>query len=477
MTFTTRTTTIFTAVVMTAISFGSPVAADSVPEIAKAREYARGLSLAFQTVARELEPSVVNIRSTRTVAALPHHRQIPFGLGDGLFDRFFRFDAPRNAPGRNFEHHGIGTGVIVREDGYILTNSHVIDGADSVQVTLSTGETLEAEIVGRDQKTDVAVLRVDRDGLTPARLGNSDTVQVGQWVVAIGSPFGLAQTCTTGIISAKGRANVGVADYEDFLQTDAAINPGNSGGPLADLDGNLLGINTAIVSRSGGFMGVGLAIPINMARGVMESLIDGGVVRRGWLGVAIQDLDPGLAKSFSFDGTKGVLIGDVTDDSPAAKAGLRTGDIITRFNGRTTETMNQLRNVVAAAKPGSRVPVEVFRDGKSKSLLVEIGELAGSAGTAMTSELGLSVQSPTREFSSKTGYSGTAGVVVTQVQPGGLASRAGLRVDDVILSVNNEEISTEAAFLAAVNKADLGAGLRLRVWSGGMHRFVFVKKR
>jgi serine protease Do len=267
----------------------------------------------------------------------------------------------------------MGTGVIVSEDGYILTNNHVVRGADEVEVILSTNRRLKAKIVGTDKATDVAVLKVSAKGLAAARLGSSENMEVGDWVLAIGSPFGLDQTVTAGIVSAKGRANVGITDYEDFIQTDAAINPGNSGGPLVNLKGEVIGINTAIASRSGGSSGVGFAIPSDMVRRVMESILDNGRVDRGWLGVGIQDLDEDLARSFGLKSTRGALVSGVLPAGPAAKAGLKSGDVLLKVAGQEVRDANHLRHLVAGIEPKKKVRLEVFREKQSIEVEVTIG--------------------------------------------------------------------------------------------------------
>ena len=337
------------------------------------------LSGAFKDVSRVLRPSVVSIRSVRKIRA--ENPGQPNGAGpeipeefrrffeDGTLDKYF----DRGTPQGSRQQQGMGTGVIVSADGYVLTNNHVIRGADEVEVILSTNRKLPAKIVGTDKATDVAVLKVAATGLAPAQLGSSETMEVGDWVLAIGSPFGLDQTVTAGIVSAKGRANVGITDYEDFIQTDAAINPGNSGGPLVNLQGQVIGINTAIASRSGGSTGVGFAIPSDMVRRVMESILDNGRVDRGWLGVGIQDLDEALAQSVGLKSTRGALVGGVFPDGPAAKAGLKSGDVLLRVAGKEVRDANHLRHLVAGLAPNKKVRLGVFREKKTIQLEVTIG--------------------------------------------------------------------------------------------------------
>jgi serine protease Do len=370
--------------------------------------------------------------------------------------------------------------VIVSEGGYILTNNHVVAGADEVTVALSDDRRLTAEVVGTDDKSDVAVLKVDAENLLPAPLGDSDAIRVGQWVLAIGSPFGLDQTVTAGIVSAKGRADVGIADYEDFIQTDAAINPGNSGGPLVNLEGEVVGINTAIASRTGGFMGVGFAIPSNMARTIMENIIDDGRVERGWLGAMIQDLSPELAESFNFHSTDGVLIGDVVPDGPADKAGIRAGDIVTKFNGKPVRKMSQLRNAVASTAPETEAEVEVFRDGKRMTRTVTIGLLEGryvaGGGTPSAFDLGMTVQTLTPEMAQQAGFErDEKGVIVTQVESGSLAARVGIRPGDLIVAVGAARIGDLGDFREAMRESDVRRGIRMQVKREGVQRFVFLK--
>ncbi|RME41687.1 MAG: PDZ domain-containing protein, partial [Planctomycetota bacterium] len=297
-----------------------------------------------------------------------------------------------------------------------------------------------------------------------------------------GNPFGLSNTLTAGIVSAKGRSHVGIVDYEDFIQTDAAINPGNSGGPLVDLSGRVVGINTAIFTRSGGYMGIGFAIPINMAKSVMDSLIKKGRVIRGWLGVLIQPLDEGLARSFGYEGKDGVLVGDVTPDSPAEKGGMKEGDIIIRYEGKPVPDVKTLRAMVADTQPGTKAQIEVFRDGKKRTLYVKIGELpeqgAIARGSADEENLGMTLQTLTPELAQRLGYDADLeGVLVTDVDPLGVAARAGIRPRDVILKVQGKSVDSVRAFRRELSRHDLRKGVRLRIQSGENQHFVFLRKR
>jgi serine protease Do len=447
---------------------------------------AEELSVAFANVADVIKPSVVNVSSVKEIKAprqMPQMPQFFFDSpsGDRSGEDFFRRFFQQQAPGQGYVQHGLGTGVIVSDDGYVLTNNHVVANADKVTVKLSDDRTFTAKVVGTDAKTDIAVLKIDASGLPPAVLGDSDEIRVGEWVVAAGNPFGLTATITAGIVSAKGRAHVGIADYEDFIQTDAAINPGNSGGPLVDLHGEVIGINTAIASKNGGNMGVGFAIPINMAKSIMRSLIDTGKVVRGWLGAGIQNLNEGLAKSFGFEGTEGVLVGDVMPDGPGAKAGLQAGDIITKFDGGKTLNMDKLRARVASTKPGTTVQVEVFRNGKSKTLRVKIGELGSQLATSNApssdADLGMTVRTLTPDLATQLGYdSDLHGVIVTDIDPLGVTARAGIQVKDVIVSVQDQKVENVGDFDDLLNKYDLKEGVRLGVRSGAMQRFVFIQE-
>jgi serine protease Do len=460
---------------------GSALAEDTpkpqiTPEQLKAAE---DLSAAFEYAAEVIKPSVVNISSVKHIKPSTQGRRLPPELREFFGDQFFQFMEPQ-VPPKGLEQEGLGSGVIVSKDGDILTNNHVVADADEVMVTLPNGQQHKAKVIGTDPKSDLAVIRIKASDLTPAVLGDSDKVRVGEWVVAVGHPFGLSYTITTGIISAVGRANVGVADYEDFIQTDAAINPGNSGGPLVNIRGRVIGINTAIFSRSGGNMGIGFAIPSNMARTIMDSLIEHGKVVRGWLGVAIQNLTEDLSQSFGYKGTDGVLVGDVTPDSPAEKAGMKQGDIITSLNGKDTPNMNELREAVASIAPGKTVKIDVFRDGERKTLTVTIGEQEAGMASATGHEpaekgLGMTLKNLTPDLADQLNLSQTKGVVVTEVEALGAAARAGIRLGDVIISVQGKPVQNVAQFNQEIRKHDVKKGVRLVVQTGQMTRFVFLR--
>jgi serine protease Do len=450
-------------------------AEDAVPSpVPEKVKVAQDLSEAFEHVAEMITPSVVTI-ATETKAK---KQKVPRGMepfkdffGDDFFDRMM--------PG---PQKGLGTGVIVDDQGHILTNNHVVGEADEVTVRLSDERTAKAKVVGRDPKTDLAVIKIKLKDKLPkaATLGNSDALKIGEWVVAAGASFGLENTITAGIVSAKGRA-ISAAQYEDFIQTDAAINPGNSGGPLVNLHGEVVGINTAIVSKSGGYMGIGFAIPINMVRTVMDSLINKGKVTRGWLGVGIQNLSEDLAKSFNYEGSEGALVGHIDPTGPAKKAGLQQGDIIIQIGSEKIKNVNQLRNFVAGIAPGKETEITVIRDGKKVTTTVTVGELPNSPtgetseGNGMNEDLGLTVEefdesSPRRPRSGK-----SRGLVIVEVDPQGLAAKSGLQPGDIVSSVNGKRVDTVDAFRTEIQKGDRKKGIRLVVESQGMERFAFIR--
>lgn len=444
---------------------------------------AETLSYAFAEAAKIITPSIVNISAVKRARVARGLRQMP----DPFFDQFRDFFGPdffdRFTPFRNpegFSQQGLGTGVIVDDKGHILTNNHVIGDADEVTVRFPGDKTYKAEIVGSDPRTDLAVIRIKAEDLVPAKLGNSDELKTGQWVVAAGNPFGLENTITAGIVSAKGRSIMGGGQYEDFIQTDAAINPGNSGGPLVNLKGEVVGINTAIFSRSGGYMGIGFAIPINMARSVMDSLISKGKVVRGWLGVGIQNLSEDLAKSFAFEGTEGALVGHLEKGGPAESAGVKQGDIIVKLDGERIRNINQLRNSVAALAPGKKIDLEVMRDGRRQTLRVKVGELPAQEVREQTEEdsagdLGMRVENLTPDLARQLGVREGSGVVVRSVLPGSPAARAGVQRGDIIVSINGKPVKSIGEFNQALGHADIKKGIRLVLQSEGMERFAFLK--
>lgn len=443
---------------------------------------ARDLSEAFKQASREIKPTVVNIRSIKRRAGgqRPAAPSDPLG---GLFGEEFRRFFEDMFPEAPFEQEGMGSGVIVSADGYLLTNYHVVRGADELEVRLSDSRTFKAKVVGTDDKTDLAVLKIDAKNLPAARFGNSDALEVGDWVIAVGNPFGFDHTVTAGIVSAKGRSAVGIVDYEDFIQTDAAINPGNSGGPLVNLDGEVVGINTAIVSRVGAFNGIGLSIPSKMARQIMESIRNDGRVIRGWMGVGIQDLNGDLAASFGYPKTEGVLVSQVSPGGPAAKAGMKEGDIIVAFDGETMKDAAQLRNTVAATTPGESVSVRVFRSGRERTLTVTVTEREAEATEVTESEgtsgLGIVVETLTPAAAKQLGYAqSTTGVLIRQVEPGSVAARAGLGANEVIVAVGEKTVQNVGEFQSALRNSDMEKGIRLKVLAPeGFQRFVFLKSR
>src|SRR5438477_6770059 len=343
------------------------------------------LTTSFAPVVKKVAPSVVNLFISSTPKNVSFNS--PPMFDEPFFRRFFGDEfnfGKRRRKMQGPKQRGLGSGVVVTKDGYILTNNHVVDNADEIKVALNDGREFTAKVVGKDPKTDVAVLKIDAKDLPAIEFADSDNIEVGDLVLAVGNPFGVGQTVTMGMVSAVGRGNMGL-DYEDFIQTDAAINPGNSGGALIDAEGRLIGINTAILSRTGGNQGVGFAVPINLLRNVMDQLITTGKVTRGYLGVVIQPVTPDLAQEFKLPNQSGTLVSEVTPASPGAKAGLKEGDVITEFNGKKVVDNRQLRFMTAQTPPGTKVPIKIVRDGKEQLLTVELGELKGEglAGSGM----------------------------------------------------------------------------------------------
>jgi serine protease Do len=409
------------------------------------------LQTTFAPVVQKVMPSVVNIFSSRKIKA--DNRNLEPFLDDPLFRRFFgdQFGGQPLIP-KERQERSLGSGVIVSPDGYILTNNHVVDGATDVKVSLNDKREFTARIVGTDSKTDLAVLKIDQTGLPTLALADSSKVQVGDIVLAIGNPFGVGQTVTMGIVSAIGRGGLGIEDYEDFIQTDAAINPGNSGGALVNPEGRLVGISTAILSRSGGNQGIGFAIPANMARNVMDQIIHGGKVSRAFLGVLIQPVTPDLAKAFKLGKSEGALISDVSANSPAERAGLKAGDIVTKLDNQTIPDSRALQLAIGQMTPGRTVRLTVVRDGTERQYSVTLGEqpadrsesAATSGGTTAERALdGVSLETLTPELARQFGIStNTKGVLVRRIDRDSAAAQAGLEQGDVIVEVNRQPVNS-----------------------------------
>jgi serine protease Do len=443
------------------------------------------LSMAFREAAKRAKPAVVAVTTSQTVTA----PMSPFGdMGDDFMRRFFGVEpqGPRGkAPTRKYQRQGLGSGVIVDPAGYVLTNNHVVEEAQEISVHLADGREFKAKVVGTDPPTDIAVIKIKADNLPVAQLGDSDKAEVGDWVLAIGSPFGLDQTVTAGIISATGRSNVGITDYEQFLQTDAAINPGNSGGPLVNMRGQVIGVNTAIASRSGGYMGVGFAVPISLAREVMSRIRETGHVTRGWLGVGIQRLTPELAESMKLKADEGVLVSQVMEGGPAEKAGLKVEDVILEFAGKAVKTPSELQNAVAWSAPGTKAGLVILRGGKRQTLKLTIDtrpeqpeSLAAAPGApANLKELGIEVSNVTPEAAQQYGYKAGQGVLITGVEAGGLGATAGLRSGMLIIQVAGHKVTSVAELREAMSKADVAKGIPMLVRAGDRQMFVLLKKR
>jgi serine protease Do len=442
---------------------------------------------AFSGVAKEADPSVVFIQVEKKMKAAPMFGLTAPGDGSsdpfgGLFKRFFQGQVPDSrGDGREYSVSGAGSGFIASKDGYILTNNHVVSDADKITVTLSDGRELKGKVVGTDPRTDLAVIKVDADDLPVLPLGDSDSLEPGEWVVAVGSPFGLTHSITAGIVSAIGRTHVGIADYEDFIQTDAAINPGNSGGPLLDLEGHVVGINTAIYTRTGSYMGVGFAIPINLAKKISDQLIKDGSVTRGYLGVLIQELSPALAKSFDLREEKGILVSQVESDSPAEKAGLKEGDVIVGLDGEDVAKVGPFRNTVAMYGPGKTIDLTVVRDGKKMSFEVCLGRLsdqgpAAAAGQGCLEPFGVSIQELDPALAERFGYQGEQGVLISQVDPQSLAARAGLRPGTLIKEVDRQPVASIADIEKAMKNAGSTDSVLLLVQDGRYSKFLVLER-
>jgi serine protease Do len=433
-----------------------------------------GKGASLSDIAERAVKSVVNVSSTRVVTRDPGRS--PFH-GDPFFERFFPH---QNLP-REERARSLGSGVIVSAQGVVLTNNHVVQNAQEIRVRLFDGRELGAKVVGSDAKSDLAVIQLkgDTSGLQPLPLGGSGKLRLGEVVLAIGNPFGVGQTVTMGIVSAIGRANMGIVDYEDFIQTDAAINPGNSGGALVNMRAELVGINTAILSRSGGYQGIGFAIPTDMARPIMDSLLQHGRVIRGWLGVVLQDLGEDVAQALKIPLVKGVLVSDVVPDGPAARAGLRRADVITHLDGKPMDSVAHLRNQVAVAGASAAVKLSVLRDGKSIDMMVKLSALPSEAEAKIDSSQGtlggLTLEPLTDGARRKMGLpTRVSGVMVKSIEGGSAAEGAGLSAGDVILEINRQPVSDPLQFATLYREAR--GKVLLLVYREGSTMYLLLEK-
>jgi len=435
------------------------------------------LSDALAEVAEAARPAVVNISTTSTVTM----EESPFGdmFNDPFFRRFFgdQFDHPGQK--RKYKSSALGSGVIVAENGYILTNNHVIKGADEIKIILYDKREFMGKVVGTDPRTDLAVVKINAKDLPLLKFGDSNKLKTGDIVLAIGNPFGLNQTITMGIVSAVGRSNIGLSDFEDFIQTDAAINPGNSGGALVNSNAELIGINTAIFSTSGGYMGIGFAIPSEMVKTVMNSIIKHGKVIRGWMGVSIQNLTPELAKSLGIKETEGALISGVEKDSPADKAGLKRGDLVVALNGKKVIDATGLRNMVAAMAPGTKIDVKIVREGKDQTVPMTLGEYKERKVVKKTEYSnvlrGITVQELTPTLRDKLNLPDNLnGVVITDISPDS-PSQGLLQVNDLIQEVNREAIQSAEEYDQAVSKLGEKDIVLLLIYRDGGSVYLTIK--
>jgi serine protease Do len=461
-----------------------PLAVDPAPLVREGEPV-----VSYAPVVKQVAPAVVNIFTTKTIRTPQGRGANPF-FDDPVFRRFFgeRFSPPGPSQPRSFTQNSLGSGVIVTPDGYVVTNDHVVEGADEIKVAMEESrKEFTARVVGRDPQTDVAVLKIDATDLPYAVFGDSDLVEVGDVVLAIGNPFRIGQSVSKGIVSALGRGGIGIETYEDFIQTDAAINPGNSGGALVDVRGRVIGINTAILSRTGGNHGIGFAIPSNLVRSVLDQLVQQGRVDRGFLGVSIQDLTPELAEEFGIQAARGALVAEVVENSAAAAAGLKRGDVIVAIDGRPVADSRSLRLQIGQIRPGRDVEVRYVRDGRERTATARLnpapGDQAMRGGSVEPDDpsddgalrgVGVSDLTPDlrRQFSVPRQVQGA---VITDVDPESASFRAGLRPGDVILEINRRRVTNAAEALDACRASREGRTL-VNFWRQGGHRYVVVRE-
>ncbi len=457
--------------------------------LAQAADSQKGIELldrtgkAFTSVVKDVKPAVVHISVSSTVTA---RQDIDQFFNHPFFERFFgpEFQQPDSQPQpRKRQQYGAGSGFIISAEGHILTNNHVVENAEKITVTLSDNQEVDAELVGTDPQSDVALIKINvADPLPTIPLGDSEALEVGEWVIAIGNPFGLDQTVTVGVVSAKGRSRVGINEYENFIQTDAAINPGNSGGPLLNIHGEVVGINSALYSRTGGYMGIGFAIPINMVKSIEDQLQKHGKVTRGWLGVAIQDVTEDLAKSFNLDKAKGILVSETQSGSPADEAGIRQGDVLLSLNDTELKDVADLRNRIALIIPGTDVSVKLVREGKELDIRVIIGEQPADFGSLAQKKVsngtlgkfGLTVQELTQDLAEQFGYQDRQGVIISEVSTDSPAAQSGLKTGQLIEEVNRVRISSIADLQQVMSQSTDSGRVLLRIRSGNFSQYVVL---
>jgi serine protease Do len=443
------------------------------PEIPAAAAIEATVPGSFSDLAERVKPAVVNISTTKIFKGRSQGNNFgrsPFNeyFGDDFFNRFFG-----DMPQRDFKQRSLGSGFIISNDGYILTNNHMVENTDKILVKISDGKEYEAKIIGADAKTDIALIKIKPDnGLPTVTLGDSDVVRVGEWVIAIGNPFGLEQTVTAGIVSAKGRV-IGAGAYDNFIQTDASINPGNSGGPLFNMQGKVIAINTAIVAQG---QGIGFAIPINMAKSILEDLKTKGKVTRGWLGISIQDISDDIAKNMNYKGKNGALVSDVFKDDPADKAGIKVGDIIIEINGKSIKDTHDLLLTTASLHVGEKATIKALRDGKETSFIVVVTERKDKPEIALTKKsgayFGIAVQEINKELAKRLGIPRDTGVIVTDVEEGSPADDVGIQQNDVIVQVNKVKITSLKQFSTEMSKAAEKKSVILLIKRGNSNFFV-----
>jgi serine protease Do len=435
-----------------------------------------GAPSSFADLAEKMKPSVVNISTSKTIrSGRGSQFRSPFDRhfwGDDFFERFFG-DVPR----REFKQRSLGSGFIISNDGYIFTNNHVVEQADKILVKLSTGKEYEAKIIGKDAKTDLALIKIkSSESLPVAEIGDSEKLRVGDWVLAIGNPFGLEQTVTAGIVSAKGRV-IGAGPYDNFIQTDASINPGNSGGPLFNMEGKVIGINTVIIAQG---QGIGFAIPINMAKAILPDLKSKGKVTRGWLGVSVQDVTDDIAKNLKLKDNSGALISDVFKGDPADRAGLRAGDLITEVNGKKIKDTHELLLMIASFHVGDKIDVRVLRDGQDKVFRITVTERKDQPEIALARDnaenFGMAVQDITPEIARYLGISSKSGVIVVDVKDGSIADEKGIQPQDIILEVNKVRIYSMKDYVRETSKKSARNGVLLLVKRGKATFFVSLRR-